>query len=242
MRFPEGLAEGLTIEQIRGHEGVRVREAYAEIARETGIGWSGRAYRRGDWGAADPVNRALSAANACLYGVCHAAIVATGFSPGLGFVHVGKQLSFVYDIADLYKVDVTVPAAFRAVHEGVDNVESRVRRTCRDLFHSSRLLERIVPDIQRVVGLVPERARLVVHRGEEAPADVEEGLGEVPGALWNEDGSRTDGGQNFGPAKIPAPTGPSIAKASASEQSRGDAYEDDVEWPLASSDDDEAPF
>jgi CRISP-associated protein Cas1 len=243
MRFPEGLAEGLTIEQIRGHEGVRVRDAYARIARETGVGWSGRAYRRDDWGSADPVNRALSAANACLYGVCHAAIVATGFSPGLGFVHVGKQLSFVYDIADLYKVEVTVPAAFRAVREGVDKIESRVRRTCRELFHSSRLLERIVPDIQRVVGLVPEKARLVVHRGEEeAPADVEEGLGEAPGALWNEDGSRTDGGRNYGPAKTPSPAGPSIAKTNPSEEARGDAYEDDAAWPMASSGDDEVPF
>ena len=242
MRFPEGLAEGLTIEQIRGHEGVRVRDAYAAIAGETGVGWSGRAYRRGDWGSADPVNRALSAANACLYGVCHAAIVATGFSPGLGFVHVGKQLSFVYDIADLYKVDITIPAAFQAVRAGVDNIESRVRRHCRELFHSSRLLERIVPDIQRAIGLVPEKARLVVHRGEEAPGEVEEGLGEVPGRLWNEDGSRTDGGRNFGPAKAPAPAGPSIAKTSASEERHGDAYEDDVEWPRAASDDDDVPF
>lgn len=242
MRFPEGLPEGLTLEQIRGHEGVRVREAYAEIARETGVGWSGRAYRRGDWGSADPVNRALSAANACLYGVCHAAIVATGFSPGLGFVHVGKQLSFVYDIADLYKVDVTIPAAFRAVRESVDNIESRVRRNCRELFHTSRLLERIVPDLQRVVGLAPETARLVVHRGEEPPAEVEEGLGEVPGALWNDDGSRTDGGRNFGLAKTHAPPGPSIAKTGVPEGEQGDAYEDDIEWPRASSDDDEAPF
>ena len=157
-------------------------------------------------------------------------------------MHVGKQLSFVYDIADLYKVDVTVPAAFRAVRESVDNIESRVRRTCRELFHSSRLLERIVPDLQRVVDLAPEKARLVVHRGEEAPADVEEGLGETPGTLWNEDGSRTDGGRNFGLAKTHAPPGPSIAKTGPPEEERGDAYEDDMEWPLASSDDDEVPF
>jgi CRISPR-associated protein Cas1 len=155
---------------------------------------------------------------------------------------VGKQLSFVYDIADLYKVDVTVPAAFRAVRDGVDNIESRVRRICRELFHSSRLLERIVPDVQRVVGLTAEKARLVVHRGEDAPAEVEEGLGGTPGALWNEDGSRSDGGRNFGPTKARAPQGPSIAKAGVADEGRGDAYDDDVEWPKASSDDDEVPF
>ncbi|MEI8259519.1 MAG: type I-E CRISPR-associated endonuclease Cas1e [Deltaproteobacteria bacterium] len=208
MRFPEALPEGLTLEQIRGHEGVRVRDAYANLARETGIAWNGRAYKQGEWEAADPVNRALSAANACLYGLCHAAIVATGFSPGLGFVHAGKLLSFVYDIADLYKVEVTVPVAFRVVFEGESKVESRARRACREAFVSARILERIVPDMQRAIGLLPEKSRLAVHRGDvtAAPADeIEEGLGEAPGALWNQDGTRTEGGQNFASAAQNAP-------------------------------------
>lgn len=198
MRFDEGLPEGLTLEQIRGHEGVRVREAYAALARETGVAWSGRAYRQGDWGAADPVNRALSAANACLYGLCHAAIVATGFSPALGFIHVGKLLSFVYDVADLYKVEVTVPVAFRVASAGTSKIETRARRACREAFVKARLLERIVPDMQRALGLLPEKSRFAVHRGEAPEGSVEEGLGEAPGALWNEDGTRTSGGRNFG--------------------------------------------
>jgi len=245
MRFSEGLPDGLSLEQIRGHEGVRVRDAYAAISRETGVPWSGRSYKHGDWGSADPVNRALSAANASLYGLCHGAIVATGFSPGLGFVHVGKQLSFVYDIADLYKLDVTVPAAFRAAKEGMNSIESRVRKNCRDLFHSTRLIERIVPDIQRTLGILPERARLVVHRGEEAearPGDMpEEGLGEAPGGLWNADGTTAAGGRNFAPTPAPTSDRPSLAKTTPDESERGDAYEDDVELPLASSDD-EVPF
>lgn len=248
IRFPEGLPDGLTLEQIRGREGARVRDSYARLSKETGVPWNGRAYRRDDWNSADPVNRALSAANACLYGLCHAAIVATGFSAGLGFVHVGKQLSFVYDVADLYKVDVTVPAAFRAIREGVSGIESRVRRGCRDLFYSTRLLERIVPDIQRVIGLVPQKARLVVHRGTEDPSELgpdepEQGLGAEPGALWNADGPRLEGGQNFGRAAPPGAEGPSIVKATPGpEIERGDAYEDDAELPIAASDDDEVPF
>lgn len=238
MRFEDDLPEGLSLEQIRGREGARVRDAYANMAKQTGVPWNGRAYRRDDWQSADPVNRALSAANACLYAVCHAAIVAIGMSPGLGFVHVGKQLSFVYDIADLYKVDVTVPAAFRAVSGGVNNIESRVRKDCRDRFRETRLLERIVPDLQAVVGLAPQKAKFVTHRGTEET--VEEGMGEEPGALWNEDGSSSAGGKNFaGPVKTRAPTQPSVART---EPDRGDAYEDDVDWPLAASDDDEVPF
>ncbi|MGA7121744.1 MAG: type I-E CRISPR-associated endonuclease Cas1e [Polyangiaceae bacterium] len=245
MRFPEGVPDGLSLEQIRGREGARVRDAYASMSRETGVPWNGRSYKQADWAAADPVNRAISAANASLYGLCHGAIVATGFSPGLGFVHVGKQLSFVYDIADLYKLDVTVPAAFRAARDGASSIESRVRKNCRDLFHSTRLLERIVPDLQRALGLSPDRARLVLHRGEEeadgiAGEAAEEGLGDAPGALWNSDGTTSAGGHNFAPSAVPATTGPSIAKT-IPEAARGDAYEDDVEWPVAASDD-EVPF
>src|SRR5579884_2719753 len=120
MRFDETLSPELTLEQIRGREGVRVRDAYARASRETGLEWHGRSYDRTSWRSADPVNRALSAANSCLYGVCHAAIVSAGYSPALGFIHTGKMLSFVYDVADLYKVETTIPVAFRAAMEGSD--------------------------------------------------------------------------------------------------------------------------
>jgi CRISPR-associated protein Cas1 len=188
MRFPEPLDEGLTLRQIRGKEGIRVREAYAMASRETGVPWSGRAYRRERWGASDPVNRAMSAANSCLYGVCHAAIVSAGYSPALGFVHTGKMLSFVYDVADLYKTEVSVPA-FRTVADGEMGVESRVRRACRDLFADRRILQRIVPDIDRVLGL-----------GEETTAadeafDADEAL---PGGLWDPEEGEAEGGVNWG--------------------------------------------
>jgi len=238
MRFADGLPDGLTLEQVRGREGARVRDAYARLAKETGVTWSGRSYRRDDWSASDSVNRALSAGNAALYGLCHAAIVATGFTPGLGFLHVGKQLSFVYDIADLYKVDVTVPAAFHAAREGEKGIESRVRRNCRDLFRSTKLLERIVPDLQRVIGLTPEPARLVVHRGEEEGEATEEGMGDEPGALWSDEGARVAGGRNFADDAEPRP-GPTLAKAPVEH---GDAYEEDLDWPKAASDDEEVPF
>jgi len=137
-------------------EGVRVRDAYARAARETGIEWKGRRYDRGNWAAADPVNRALSAGNACLYGVCEAAIVALGYSPALGFIHTGKQQSFVYDIADLYKLEITVPLAFRLAAQGVPELERAVRLACRDIFRESRLMRRIIPDISRALGVEEE--------------------------------------------------------------------------------------
>lgn len=79
LRFDEVFDQGLTLRQVRGMEGARVRDAYAKAARETGVSWAGRSYQRENWADADPVNRALSAANSCLYGICHAAIVSAGF-------------------------------------------------------------------------------------------------------------------------------------------------------------------
>jgi CRISPR-associated protein Cas1 len=163
-RFPAGLPADLTLEQIRGHEGVRVRDAYARAGEEYGIDWNGRRYEAGNWDQADPVNRALSAGNACLYALCQAAIVATGFATGLGFIHTGKMLSFVYDVADLYKIDVTVPVAFRAAAGGSTDIEQRVRRELRDKMLRERLLQRVVPDIQRCLGLRAEIVRALVYR------------------------------------------------------------------------------
>lgn len=150
-RFNYTLSEGLSLPQVRGMEGVRVRQAYAEASKKYGVAWHGRRYDRGNWGSSDPINRALSAANTLLNGLCHAAIVSGGYSPGLGFIHSGKQLSFVYDIADLYKVELTIPAAFATVSESALKVESRVRAACRQAFKEARLLQRILPDIDTLL-------------------------------------------------------------------------------------------
>ncbi len=150
-RFPEPIAEDVTIEQLRGMEGARVRKAYREASEGTGVAWRGRSYEQGNWNWADPINRALSAANACLYGLCHAAIVSAGYSAAIGFIHTGKMLSFVYDVADLYKTELTIPIAFGTVADGTDEVERRVRLACRDAFYESRLIQRILPDIAEVL-------------------------------------------------------------------------------------------
>jgi CRISP-associated protein Cas1 len=152
-RFIEELPFDLSLPQIRGKEGVRVRQAYAEAGKKYGVHWQGRHYDRGNWRNADPINRALSAANALLNGLCHAAIVSGGYSPGLGFIHTGKQLSFVYDIADLYKVEYTIPTAFAAVAQSADKVESRVRAACRQLFRQDKLLHHILPTIDALLAM-----------------------------------------------------------------------------------------
>lgn len=185
LRFPDSLDPDLTLQQIRGKEGIRVREAYAQASRATGIPWSARAYRRGDWSVADPINRALSAANSCLYGICHADVVSAGYSPALGFIHTGKMLSFVYDVADLYKVDFSIPIAFEAAEEGFQQLEMRARQACRDAFHKQRLLARIIPDIERVLGVKP------TEQDQDSPYDADDAL---PGGLWDPEVGTVPGG------------------------------------------------
>ena len=168
MRFAhQDLDPFLTLEQLRGMEGARVRDAYAHASITYGVSWHGRSYDRRSWGNSDPINRALSAANALLNGLCHAAIVSGGYSPALGFIHTGKQLSFVYDIADLYKVEITIPAAFRVVSESHERVESRVREACRQAFKEMKLLQRILPDIEALLAIPQD----VLAAGAEADRD-----------------------------------------------------------------------
>lgn len=191
-RFDLPLPEGLSLRQIRGMEGARVRDIYVHWSRETGVPWAGRRYDRGRWDTADAVNRAISSASAVLYGICHSAVVSMGLSPALGFIHTGKMLSFVYDIADLYKAELVVPAAFQTAAEGAVGIESRVRRTLRERAHKERLLERVARDLLRLFeGLGGVRKEDVIEE------DLFAEDGAKPSGLWDPDGV-TQGGVNYG--------------------------------------------
>jgi CRISPR-associated protein Cas1 len=150
-RFAEMPPPEYSIEQLRGMEGYRVRDSYRQWSEATGVPWTGRYYDRGEWGRADPINRALSAAHSCLYGLCQAAILSAGYSPALGFIHTGKQLSFVYDVADLYKTDLSLPVAFEIAKQNPPELERAVRLAMREAFRGCRLVDRIIPDLRTLL-------------------------------------------------------------------------------------------
>lgn len=151
MRFPGEDVSAATMQQLLGREGARVKKIYRENSDRTGVPWDKRSYVAGDaFGAGDDVNRLLSAGNSCIYGVCHAAIVGVGASPALGFVHTGHALSFVLDVADLYKAEYSIPLAFDLAAKGqVD--ETDMRWALRDRFRETKFMSRIVKDIMRVL-------------------------------------------------------------------------------------------
>lgn len=148
MRFPGEKVGAATMQQLRGREGARVKKAYRSMAATHGVKWDGRVYLPGDaMATGDDVNRLLSAGHACLYGICHAAIVGLGASPALGFVHTGGATSFVLDIADLYKAEYTIPLAFELAAEGRTE-ERDARLAFRDKVADGQLMARVVNDIR----------------------------------------------------------------------------------------------
>lgn len=148
LRFPEEDVSKLTMQQLRGREGSRIRKIYKQQSEKWNVKWNGRNYDPEAYEKGDTVNKSLSAGNACLYGIAHAVICALVCSPGLGFVHVGHELSFVYDIADLYKAEITIPIAFEIASGLIEDVDGETRRKVRDALKNGKILDRMVHDIK----------------------------------------------------------------------------------------------
>lgn len=188
MRFPEeeGIAE-LTMRQLRGREGSRMRRLYRAHAENTGVPWTKRNYDVRDFEASDVINQTLSAAHSSLYGIVHAVIVALGCAPGLGFVHTGHARSFVYDIADLYKAELSIPVAFEVAASDPSDPAAQTRRLMRDRVFETQLLDRCVRDIQHL--LLPDTSS---SSSEPEPTDER-----VPMRLWDDVDGVVPGGVNY---------------------------------------------
>lgn len=186
MRFPGEDVSALTMQQLRGREGARVRSMYRRAAQEYGVEWTRRDYDPNAFDDGDTANRALTVATTALYGVVHSVVTALGCSAGLGFVHTGNDRSFVYDIADLYKADVAIPAAFRVAGDLGADVETDVRRAVRDAVVQHRLMERIAGDITDL---------LLGEDGDHEDWEQEDEL-----SLWSGRGTQVvPGGVSYGP-------------------------------------------
>lgn len=191
MRFPDEDTTGLTMQQLRGREGARVRKAYRAHAARTGVEWTGRDYDPTEFDDGTPVNQALSAANTSLYGVVHAVVVALGCAPGLGFVHTGHIRSFVYDIADLYKTQISIPIAFDIAAREVADIGSETRRTVRDHMKDGAFLETCVRDIKALLSDDTDTPDDTIY-GPEAFEDPDVVM------LWDSNGRTVPGGVSYG--------------------------------------------
>ncbi|MFC4329185.1 type I-E CRISPR-associated endonuclease Cas1e [Streptomyces andamanensis] len=187
LRFPDEDPSGRTRDELLRMEGRRLKECYRQESVRTGVPWRRRDYHRDDFSAADAPNQGVTAAAQCMYGVAHAVVAALGLSPGLGFVHSGHERSFVLDIADLYKTEIAVPAAFDAAAEGESDVPTRTRRALRDRISRTHLLDRCVNDIKKL---------LRQEDSDDATADTDR-MG-----LQTDSGGLLDSGRNYGDEPI----------------------------------------
>lgn len=151
IRFKEAAPQRRSVDQLRGIEGARVRATYKLLAKQYGVEWNGRKYDPKDWARGDVINQCISAATSCLYGVTEAAILAAGYAPAIGYLHTGKPLSFVYDIADLIKFDTVVPVAFKIAAKHPKRPDQEVRLACREVFRTSKTLRSLIPLIEEVL-------------------------------------------------------------------------------------------
>jgi CRISPR-associated protein Cas1 len=151
IRFGEPAPQRRSIEQLRGIEGARVKKTYQMLAKQYNVEWHGRRYDPKDWKKGDTINQCLSAATSCLYGITEAAVLAAGYAPAIGFVHSGKPLSFIYDIADLIKFETVVPVAFKVASKHSFQPDRDVRIACREAFRSTKILKRLIPLIEDVL-------------------------------------------------------------------------------------------
>ena len=169
-RFNESF-ENLSIEQMRGKEAARVKGIYRQLSEEFGVEWKGRRYDANRWQNSDCINKCLSSATSCLYGITESAILISGYSPAIGFIHTGRPRSFVFDIADMIKYETVVPIAFKVASSGTRNPESETRHECRDMFGKEKILEKLIPMINSLFNRIEVAENGVVDAPEVSVKD-----------------------------------------------------------------------
>lgn len=145
------------IETLRGIEGARIKESYKLTAQKYGLAWQGRHYDRDDPNAADLPNQAINHAATFVEAAADIATAAVGALPPLGFIHEDSSNAFVLDIADLYRVDITLALAFGSVQEfrkgKVNSLEREVRKRAAKLFRQEKLIPKMIDRIKELLGV-----------------------------------------------------------------------------------------
>ncbi len=152
-RFPDEDISECSISELRGKEGLRVRNLYETLADQYGVGWKGRRYKPGEFEMSDVTNKILTASNVALYSLVLSVVVATGHTPYAGFIHKGSPLPFVYDIADLYKHYLTIDFAFLMTKRLAGDYDRKiVFEAFRERVTDFGLLAKLPGDIKRMLG------------------------------------------------------------------------------------------
>lgn len=154
IRFGEET-KARTIEMLRGMEGARLRRLYELTAQRYGVPWQGRRYDRANPNATDLPNQAINHAASAVEAAAAIAVAATATIPQLGFVHEDSGQSFVLDVADLVRHDVTLPIAFAATKHCMkskgDNLERTVRTNASEVFNRQQVVAGLIDHIKALL-------------------------------------------------------------------------------------------
>lgn len=160
-----------SIKVMRGIEGRMMKLKYQEQARKYSI----KNFRR-KVDAADAVNQNLNLANSLLYGCAVSACNAIGVNPALGVIHRGNIRALLFDLADLYKPELSIPAAFASAQE--DDPAEALRRRIRKDLHRYQVLKEMLSTLMTILEPhLPARDddRLVSGRGDEVLGHIQYG-------------------------------------------------------------------
>lgn len=143
------------ISTLRGIEGARLKESYRLIAQKFGVNWQGRLFDRSNPSAADIPNQAINHAATFVESAAEIAVTAVGAIPQLGFIHEQSSNAFTLDIADLYRVDVTLPLAFGAAKKAQENpaisLEKTIRYSAAKTFQENKLISCMIDRIKDIL-------------------------------------------------------------------------------------------
>mgnify|MGYP001393522160 CR=1 FL=1 len=181
LRFGEEV-KARTFDMLRGMEGARLKRLYELTAQKFGVSWNGRRYDRNNPNAADLPNQAINHAASAVEAAAAIAVAATATIPQLGFIHEDSGQSFVLDVADLVRHDVTLPIAFGAAKHVMkrrdENLERVVRTRAAELLTSSQVVSRLIDNIKTLLGspdfVASESEAEVRAAGEVVPDPVSE--------------------------------------------------------------------
>lgn len=135
---------GGSIRTMRGFEGRLMRDLYRDLARKHKVG----RFRR-EVGATDDVNIGLNIANSILYGCAASACAAIGVNPALGVIHRGDVRSLLFDLADLFKPTLIIPAVFECA--GAEDLPRAVRTRTRKELHEHRVLKQMIETLMEIL-------------------------------------------------------------------------------------------
>lgn len=155
-RFGEVLPNS-DITVLRGIEGGRLKEAYRIIAKKYGVRWKGRRYDRQDPQATDIPNQAINHASTFVEAAADIAVAAVGALPPLGFIHEQSSNAFTLDVADMWRVQITLPLAFetaaKVTHQPGLVLEREIRYIAATWFRKHKLIPSMIDRVKELLGI-----------------------------------------------------------------------------------------